>query len=303
MSGLDHFHVDFFLMGDVDGYYRFLAEKDQSESDVLPEAQQLSPLQATDWAIFISDSAPYAELKAWLVENAGFMASTSNAFYLRYDCHTEPTSTTVALIPFGELQNQECHWLPTGFGMATDINGINFDPMLDFAPIHIGRCEWLPMTVPEIMLTQLLSFKMDSPVIGSYRIARGVSSIIENYKYLEHSHVFLFHSDAYPDAEAAASYSKLELLECNARVLGRQIFFTMQACDELDKLLEVLYCKELNSFLKVHTAEELSDLGQQAISLFMSRPRYYGDPTVLSHATCYSLLSSMAWGLHEPFYL
>lgn len=307
MRGLQQFDVDFFLMGDVASYCHLLAEESQSKSDSLPESQRISPLQESDFAIFISDSAPYAELKAWLVENAGFSASPSNAYYLLYDAHTESTPTTVALVPFGELQNQDCHWLPTGFGMATNRNGIEFESVLGSALIEIGnnRAEWQPMTLPEMMAMQLFEFRIAEPNLGSSCVGRNVVSIIANYKYLEHPHVPLFHLDVYPNAENAANYSNLDLLECHAQVIGRQMVFTMQDVDELGQVQALFHFKpwwKPEDDATEVAVVKFSTTMQETIALVMSRPRYYGDPKVLSHKSCQRLIYAMAVGVHEGCY-
>lgn len=301
MSGFDHFQVDFFLVGDVAGYHRFLAKESQSESNVLPEGQQLSPLKATDWAIFISDGVPYADLKVWLVKHAGFTSDKQdNEFYLRYDYHGCDAAVKVALLPFAELQNQNNHWVPTGFGMARDPNEFDFDPELgnfelQLPSYHSGRAGWLPMTLPEIMATKLLSFSPE-PIQGSNRAAHDVCSLIENYKLLEHDHVFLFHRDAYLGTKGAVGYSELDLHKCYAEILGRQMSFLLQSKGEFE-----LLGMTLNN--EVHPAEDYSIPLSETIALIMSRPRYYGDLMVLSYEHCLQLLLAMGRGYTEDCYL
>jgi len=230
MSGFDHFYVDFFLMGNVAGHCQLKAEEIQPESSIFTEGYQISPLQPTDWAIFISDWVPYIDLKAWLIENAGFTSSEqNNEFYLRYDLAEGTAPVTVALIPFSELGMLDEHWIPTGFGMATNLNKIKIESVLDKAPVCAtpNGPVWQPTVLIEIMGQKLLSLDPDVPIVSSREDAQDVSSLVQNYEFLEQEMVFLFHHDMLWDENTASSYTELQKRKSYARILGRHMAFTM----------------------------------------------------------------------------
>lgn len=302
MSVLERFHVDFFLMGDVAAYRQSEAEKRQTEPSALEGAHQTTPLPVIDWAIFISDFVPYAELKAWLVEHEwSVWSEQDNPYYLRFTLNPDAIPVTVALIPFGEIARQERHWVPTGFGMARRQITDNFECTLDSSrPIKLWKTgsHWIPMTLPEVMVCKLRGFVPGEPFKQSTQDARDVSSIIVNYQHLEQPHVFLFHSAVYLEAHKDADDSKLALLRCNAQVLGRQMRFTVRDDESARIIRATLYSEDFLPHLQTPELLEHSETMQATIALAMSRPTYYGDPTVLNHATCHDVIYSMGYGLH-----
>ena len=295
MSGLDHFHVDFFLMGDVDGYYRFLAQERQINSIALPQPSNL--LEETDWAIFIGDWIPYADLKAWLVEHAGFTSiEQDNKFHLRYDYRGCDAAVKVALIPFGELEMLDEHWwFPTGFGMTTNPNGIKIESLLGKSPVcpTPDGPVWQPIMLTEVMGQKLLSLNTEAPFQACREDAHEVSSLIENYEFLEHRMMFLFHNDVHLDEDAAPSHTDLQRRESLARILGRQMAFTMRGNESLYRIQSLV------------SEESIDDASlSETITMVMCRPRYYGDPTVLfNRETCRALFGAMSYGMSEDRYL
>ena len=268
MSGFDHFHVDFFLMGDVAGHRQVQAEKTKTESSVLPEGPKISPLQPTDWAIFIDDRFPYADLKEWLLEHAGFTSSKQdNAFYLHFDCALDPAPVTVALIPFGELQKLDTHWwLPTGLGMATKRHAIEIESVLGNAPVCStpNSPVWQPITLAEVLGLKLMSpeeSNTDTLTVGNETFtvvsntiymsvlpsdgkASSGTSLHKNYKLLEQPLVFLYQSEKQIGDNAAGSVIELQKPRSHVRILGRDMCFTVHGKKTTYDLYDVVSCNK-----------------------------------------------------------
>lgn len=199
--GFKRFNIDFYLVG-------------ATARDVwMRGVHETSPRRATsdiDFAIMITDSAQYTELKDYLIKVEGFVPYHDNSFVLIWN---DEDKTQVDLIPFGELENEGIVTVK-GTGMTT-LNVEGFKEVFDSASeeIETEGQQFKVCTLAGIVVLKLIAWD-DRPEWRREDIG-DIAEIIKNYFHFNYEVILEHHNDLFTD--------DIEIDEIAGQFLGREI--------------------------------------------------------------------------------
>lgn len=207
--GFDQFGIDFYLVGAV--------ARDIWMSQIYHEPERRAT-KDVDVAVFITDTAQYEALHAWLREQEGFMPAPSSAFCLLYA--SSAGSVTVDLLPFGAIADQAGDVYFSGRGQER-ISTVGFVEVLADAATVVTPAgeQWRVATLPGIVVLKLVAWQ-DRPELRE-KDAVDVWNLLAVYFDLVADEIYEAHADLFTEEETPDTTTLL--LVIGARVLGRQV--------------------------------------------------------------------------------
>lgn len=266
--GFEHFGIDFYIIGAV--------ARDIWLSQVHNEPPQRMT-KDLDVAVFIANTAVYAGLQAWLVEQEGFRRLPSSAFCLLYTSATSTSNVAVDLMPFGAIAD-EAGDVYFSSRRRERLSTVGFPEVLAGAATVStpAGAQWRVVTLPGILVLKLVAWQ-DRPERG--KDATDIWHLVAIYFDLVTDEVYTSHLDLLTEEETPDMLN-LPLL-VGARVLGRHVR-QLLADGPVQRRLLVLLTEELV-------------LGEQSsLALAMSRQ----GPEL---GTCLATLSALRAGIEDAW--
>lgn len=207
--GFNQFGIDFYLIGAV--------ARDIWMSQIYDQPARRAT-KDLDLAVFINDTAEYAALQTWLVEQEGFVKTQSSAFCLLYS--SPAGQVTVDLMPFGAVADEDGDVYFSERGQER-ISTVGFAEVLEEAATVTTPAgeQWRVVTLPGILVLKLIAWQ-DRPEMRE-KDAVDVWNLLEVYFNLVSNEVYTTHLDLFDEVHLVSSDNVTLLL--GARVMGRQV--------------------------------------------------------------------------------
>jgi len=171
------------------------------------------PTRATkdvDFAVFISESGDYEEIKATLIKEHDFKEVSSNAFAL-----LTPFGYPVDMLPFGSVEIDEAVEVEGDGLTKVHVNGFKEIYQQGLAPVLTDEgITFKIASLASIILLKLIAFD-DRPENRTQDI-KDIAVIMSHYFHIESSLIYDRHNDLFTQGD-------FELIDIAAYVIGREL--------------------------------------------------------------------------------